>query len=236
MPRPLPATRRPWGRRGRSMSAVHLPRAIRETLAGASVSLGAQNCHYEPKGAFTGEVSPVMLADLGCRYVILGHSERALTWETDALVNRKVRAALATASPPLSASAKTWPSRMLARPRSWPARCRRPWSTSRGDDVAGMVIAYEPLWAIGTGRPASAEQAGATIGVIRRIVAGVAGEGPAGAVRLQYGGASRRIMPLSCSVSRRSTAPWWVAPPSRSPTSSPSARRPIWVPAEPRPP
>ncbi len=164
--------------------------AIRETLAGASVSLGAQNCHYEPKGAFTGEVSPVMLADLGCRYVILGHSERrAHLGETDALVNRKVRAALAHGLTPIVCVGEDLAQQDAGQTEGVVAsQVQAALEHLSGDDVAGMVIAYEPLWAIGTGRPASAEQAGATIGVIRRIVAGVAGEGPAGAVRLQYGG------------------------------------------------
>jgi triosephosphate isomerase len=164
--------------------------AVIQTVAGAGVAVGAQNCHFEPKGAFTGEVSPAMLADLGCRYVILGHSERrALFGETDATVRRKAQAALAAGLIPIVCVGESLEQNEAGQTvEVVGGQVRAALDGLTGAQVAGLVLAYEPIWAIGTGRAATPEQAGGTIGAVRRAVGEAAGEAAAGAVRIQYGG------------------------------------------------
>ncbi|MFM7059778.1 MAG: triose-phosphate isomerase [Actinomycetes bacterium] len=154
------------------------------------ISLGAQNCHYEDAGAFTGEVSPVFLAKLGVRYVIVGHSERReLFGESDEDVNRKARAVLKHQMTPIMCCGET-----LAEREAGEAETKVRGQITAGlagvpkAQVAGLVIAYEPIWAIGTGRTASSEDAQAMCAVIRSQVAEVAGTVAADAVRIQYGG------------------------------------------------
>ncbi|HVG96371.1 MAG TPA: triose-phosphate isomerase [Chloroflexota bacterium] len=164
--------------------------AVIQTVAGAGVAVGAQNCHFEPKGAFTGEVSPLMLADLGCRYVILGHSERrALFGETDATVRRKAQAALAAGLIPIVCVGESLEQNEAGQTvEVVGGQVRAALDGLTGAQVAGLVLAYEPIWAIGTGRAATPEQANATIGAVRRAVGEVAGADAAAAVRIQYGG------------------------------------------------
>ena len=163
---------------------------VGEAIAGRPVALGAQNCHYEAKGAFTGEVSPAMLADLGCRHVIVGHSERRTHFgETDELVARKIGAALAHGLTPIVCVGEDLAQNEAGQTEAVVGEQVRAALAGRSpEQVAGLVIAYEPIWAIGTGRAATAGDASATIGAIRRMVAELAGPAAAEALRIQYGG------------------------------------------------
>lgn len=163
--------------------------AVGELIAGSPVALGAQNCHFEAKGAFTGEISPLMLAELGCRYVILGHSERrAHGGETDDLIARKLRAARAHGLRPILCVGENLAENEAGRTDAVVGhQVRAALAGATPEQIAETVIAYEPVWAIGTGRAATAEHANQTIGSIRRVVAAIAGD-QAAAVRLQYGG------------------------------------------------
>jgi triosephosphate isomerase len=158
-----------------------------DALAGSSVRLGAQNAHWEEQGAFTGEVSPLMLEGLA-DVVILGHSERRQYFcETDETVNKRLRAVLARGLKPIFCVGETRDEREAGRTEEVLERQVRrgledvPWSES-------CVIAYEPVWAIGTGLAATGEQANETTGFIRRLVADLFGPGVAGSMRIQYGG------------------------------------------------
>ncbi|HRE00801.1 MAG TPA: triose-phosphate isomerase [Ilumatobacteraceae bacterium] len=152
--------------------------------------LGAQNCHWQDKGAFTGEISPVFLAKLGVRYVICGHSERReLFAETDEDVNKKVHAIAQHGMTPIMCVGETLAEReaggtedkVLGQVRAGLAGCA-------AAAVAEMVIAYEPIWAIGTGRTATADDAQAVCGAIRRCVGEIYDQATASGVRIQYGG------------------------------------------------
>ncbi len=155
-----------------------------------AIQLGAQHCHWEEKGAFTGEVSPAMLAKLQVSYVIAGHSERRqLFGEDDEMVNRKVLAILAARMTPILCCGETLEEREAGstddRVRD---QVRAGLAGVAPDQVAGMVVAYEPIWAIGTGRTATPEDAQATCATVRQVVGEVAGDDAAAAVRVQYGG------------------------------------------------
>ena len=152
--------------------------------------LGAQNCHWEDKGAFTGEVSPAMLAKLNVSYVIVGHSERReLFGETDEDVNRKVKAVLTHGMTPIMCCGETLEERESgATDTKVVGQVKAGLDGLDGATVAGVVLAYEPIWAIGTGRTASAEDAQAVCGLIRRTIADTFGQAAADGVRIQYGG------------------------------------------------
>jgi triosephosphate isomerase len=153
------------------------------------IKLGAQDTHWENEGAFTGEVSPLMLAKLSVSYVIVGHSERRqLFGETDETVNRKVKAVLAAGMTPIMAVGETLEEREAG------VTEERVTSQVQGglrgldaSDVGGMVVAYEPIWAIGTGRTATADDAAATIGHIRETIRSTYFDA-ADDVRILYGG------------------------------------------------
>jgi triosephosphate isomerase len=155
-----------------------------------AIGLGAQNVFWEEKGAFTGEVSPTMLAKLGVSYVIVGHSERReIMGETDDMVNRKVKAVLAAGMTPIMCVGETLEERESGETAAKVSRqVQAGLDGLSAKQVGGMVVAYEPIWAIGTGRNATPEDANETIGTIRKMVAGLAGEGPAASIRIQYGG------------------------------------------------
>ncbi|MBI2755352.1 MAG: triose-phosphate isomerase [Chloroflexi bacterium] len=161
--------------------------AIADRLRGTDIAVGAQNLHPEPKGAFTGEVSAGMLQGLAT-HVILGHSERRQYFgEDDALVNRKARAALAAGLVPIVCVGETL--EQCERGETAALVERQVRGALEGLASLGLlVLAYEPIWAIGTGRAATAEDANETIGLIRRAVAATAGADAAAAVRIQYGG------------------------------------------------
>jgi triosephosphate isomerase len=154
------------------------------------IALGAQHCHTDDQGAFTGEVSPGMLAKLDVRYVIAGHSERReLFAETDDTVNAKVRAILRHGMTPILCCGETLEEREAG---ATEAKVTGQVEAGRrdvaGEVVGEVVIAYEPIWAIGTGRTASSDDAQSVCALVRTVVAGVAGETAAATVRIQYGG------------------------------------------------
>ena len=168
--------------------------AVREVLArrGADgVFLGAQNLHWEVQGAFTGEVSGPMLADAGCRYVIVGHSERRhLFGETDEQVARKVRAALAAGLVPIVCVGETLHERRQDRTEEVVGRQLEAALEGLAEEqVAGLVVAYEPVWAIGTGENATGQEAARVIEqVLRACVRRRWGQAAADRVRVLYGG------------------------------------------------
>ena len=152
--------------------------------------LGAQHCHWEDQGAFTGEIAPPMLAKLQVDYVIAGHSERReLFGETDEDVNRKVKAILAQAMTPILCCGETLEEREAGGTEDKVAgQVTAGLAGVKPEVVAALVIAYEPIWAIGTGRTATPEDAQAVCAHVRSVVAGAFGADAAKAVRIQYGG------------------------------------------------
>jgi len=156
-------------------------------LAGTPVSLGAQDCHYEIKGAFTGDISPVMVADSGCRYVILGHSERrTLHAESDELVHRKAVAAQAAGLVALICIGETAEERRDDRTAAV-LTAQIEGSVPSSSTAANLVVAYEPVWAIGTGMTPTREQVQDAHAHIRNRLSGVIGDAGQ-SVRLLYGG------------------------------------------------
>ncbi len=163
---------------------------VGRALAGTPVRLGAQTMHWEPQGAYTGELSAPMLVDAGCHAVILGHSERRQYFgETDEGVGKKVLAALAHRLVPIACVGERLEQREGGETDAVIARQVRAAVSGVGSDAfPTLVIAYEPVWAIGTGRNATGEEANRVAGLIRREL-GTAGGRPAGdAVRILYGG------------------------------------------------
>ena len=164
--------------------------AVKEALAGSKIGLGAQNVYWEEKGAFTGEISPVMLREI-VKYVIIGHSERRQYFgETDEMVNKRVKAALAHGLIPIMCVGET-----LAQREAGDTAAVVSTQTMSGLDgltveqVRSIVIAYEPVWAIGTGRASTGDDAnGAVAQYIRGSIRKRLGEDVAQAIRVQYGG------------------------------------------------
>ena len=154
------------------------------------IELGAQNCHWEDQGAFTGEVAPPMLAKLDVAYVIVGHSERRQMFgETDESVNAKVKAVQAAGMIPIMCCGETLEQREAGDAESWvEGQIRNGLAGLGGDKVGDLVIAYEPIWAIGTGRTATSEDAQAMCAHIRAVVSDAFGADAAARVRIQYGG------------------------------------------------
>jgi triosephosphate isomerase (TIM) len=152
--------------------------------------LGAQNVHWEEKGAFTGEISPLMLAALKCRYVIVGHSERRWVFgETDQMVGKKVRSVFAHDMVPILCVGEQLEERDGGQTEDVVTRQVKAALQGLDPSFAGrLVIAYEPVWAIGTGRNANPADAGDVIGLIRRTLESLFGGGVAEVVRVQYGG------------------------------------------------
>src|SRR5690606_39919811 len=175
--------------------SVHPPftdlRSIQTLLQSEKIPilLGAQHCHWEEKGAFTGEVAPGMLAKLDVAYVIAGHSERReLFGETDEMVNKKVKAILAQGMTPILCVGETLDEREAGdTDAKVSGQVTAGLAGVKAEQVAGLVIAYEPIWAIGTGRTATPEDAQATCAVVRATVADRFGADAAAAVRIQYG-------------------------------------------------
>jgi triosephosphate isomerase len=164
--------------------------AVREALEGSPLRLGAQNMHWESKGAYTGEVSPPMLKDVGCTHVILGHSERRhILGETHEMINRKVKAALAAGLTPIFCIGELLEERTMGVTYEVVER-----QMSKGldgipaEDLPRVVVAYEPVWAIGTGRTATPRQAQEVHHYVRKLLARRAGAEAAGRVRILYGG------------------------------------------------
>ena len=160
---------------------------IGELLRGTSIKLGAQNMYFEEKGAYTGEVSPLMLSQL-CEFVILGHSERRQYFaETDELINKKVGSALKIALTPILCVGERLEEKEAGETAEVVARQVR--GALEGiESPQGLVIAYEPIWAIGTGKAATPPESNDTTGLLRRTVAQLYGEEFAQGVRILYGG------------------------------------------------
>jgi triosephosphate isomerase (TIM) len=152
--------------------------------------LGAQNCHPEPEGAYTGEISAPMLAKLACGYVIVGHSERRKYFgETDELVSRKARAVLASKMTPIVCVGESLEQREGGLTSEIVlGQLRGSLAGLGAEQIGGLVVAYEPVWAIGTGRTATPGDAQETIALIRRTIAELAGQPAAETIRIQYGG------------------------------------------------
>ncbi len=164
--------------------------AVGRAIAGSKVALGAQNMYHERDGAFTGELSAAMLCDLGCTYVILGHSERRhILGETDAAINKKVRVALAAGLKPIVCVGELLAEREAGQTLSV---IRRQFDGSLAgippEQFSVVVIAYEPVWAIGTGKVATPQQAEEVHVALRKIMAERYNETLANSVRIQYGG------------------------------------------------
>lgn len=164
--------------------------AVVAEVSGSRIKVAAQNMHWEEHGAFTGEVSPVMIKDAGCSHVIIGHSERRQYFaETNQTVNKKVQAALKAGLTPIMCVGETLQEREAGSTmRVVEAQVREGFAGMGADDVARIIIAYEPVWAIGTGKTATPAQAEEVHRAIRDIVAGIAGQDVAGGLRILYGG------------------------------------------------
>lgn len=160
---------------------------VRELIKGSSIKLGAQNLYYEEKGAYTGEVSPLMLAEL-CEFVIIGHSERRQYFnETDEIIAKKVGAALKVGLKPILCVGETLQENEAGKTEERLIKQLSSPST-RIYYLGGLILAYEPIWAIGTGKAATGKQANDTIGFIRQHIAKQCGKGIAQEVRILYGG------------------------------------------------
>lgn len=169
--------------------ALFLPSLVKEA-EGSALEIGAQTMHFENEGAFTGEISPAQLEDLKVNYVILGHSERReYNNETDESVNKKVHATFEHGMTPIICVGETLDDREKS--HTMVKVSSQVGAALKGltkDQVAKTVIAYEPIWAIGTGKTATSEDANTVCEGIRKTVADIAGEEAAEAVRIQYGG------------------------------------------------
>ena len=161
-----------------------------EAVKGTNVEVGAENMYFEEKGAYTGEISAAMLVDAGVKYVIIGHSERRDYFkEDDALLNKKVKKALEAGLTPILCCGETLEQREMGITLDWiRMQIKSDLVDVSADQVASMVIAYEPIWAIGTGKTATTEQAQEVCKAIRDCIAEVYDAATAEAVRIQYGG------------------------------------------------
>ena len=157
---------------------------------GTNIHVGAENVHFEKSGAFTGEISADMLTDLGVEYVVVGHSERRQYFgETDATVNQRAKAAIAAGITPIICVGESLEQRESGVTNAVVSgQTKAALDGIEAKDVETLVIAYEPIWAIGTGKTATKEDANATIAVIRGAIAEVYGKDVAEKVRIQYGG------------------------------------------------
>ena len=169
--------------------AVYLPTLVAAT-EDTDLAIGAQNMHFEEEGAFTGEISPAMLSNINVDYVILGHSERREMFnETDEAINKKVGAALKHGIVPIICCGETDAEREAGETvAKVSGQIRGALQGFSAEQVTHMVIAYEPIWAIGTGKTATADDANETCGAIRNVIAELYDQNTAEAIRIQYGG------------------------------------------------
>jgi triosephosphate isomerase len=170
---------------------------VADAIEGGGVFLGSQNVHWEPKGAFTGEVSADMLKDVGCTHCVIGHSERRrmklgdsyLPGEPDDMLNRKVRGALAAGLTPIFCVGETLEERQNGQTEHIVRRqVEDGLKGIPAEALAKIILAYEPVWAIGTGRTATPDQAQEVHNFIRKLIGRIGNESAAQAVRIQYGG------------------------------------------------
>ena len=166
---------------------------VLEELKGTGIGVGAENMHFAESGAYTGEVSAQMLKEMGVGYVILGHSERRQYFgETDEMVNQKVKKALETGIVPILCCGETLEQREAGITIEWvriQIKCAL--AGVSAEDAKKVVVAYEPIWAIGTGKTATAEDANKTIGYIRSLIKKTFGAEVAKNLRIQYGGSMK---------------------------------------------
>ena len=162
---------------------------LKQATKGTNIKIGAQNMHFEEKGAFTGEISPLMLKELDMDYVVIGHSERRQYFnETDETVNKKIIKALEVGIDPILCVGETLEEREAGNTKDvCKVQVEKALENVSKEDLAKVVIAYEPVWAIGTGKTATSEDANDVIAYIREVVANLYGE-LANEVRIQYGG------------------------------------------------
>ena len=167
--------------------AIDIP-AVSEALKGTNIRLGAENVHFAEKGAYTGEISAAMLKEYGVEYVIIGHSERRQYFgETDETVNKRTLTALTAGLTPIVCVGETLEERETGKTEA--VLHRQLEEGLKGvEDITKLVVAYEPVWAIGTGKTATAAQANETIGYIRKTLGELFCEKCAAKVRIQYGG------------------------------------------------
>jgi triosephosphate isomerase len=161
-----------------------------EAVKGTNVQVGAENFYIEDKGAYTGEISAPMLVDAGVKYVIIGHSERRDYFkEDDAFLNKKVKKAIAAGLTPILCCGESLEQRELGVTMDWiRLQIKSDLAGVSADDVKNLVIAYEPIWAIGTGKTATSDQAEEVCKGIRDLIAEIYDAPTADAVRIQYGG------------------------------------------------
>ena len=161
-----------------------------EAVKGTNIEVGAENMYYEEKGAFTGEISPNMLTDAGVKYVIIGHSERREYFaETDETVNKKVLKAFEHGLTPIICCGETLTQREQGITLDWiRMQVKIAFQNVTAEQAKQAVIAYEPIWAIGTGKTATTEQAEEVCAAIRACIGEVYDEATANAIRIQYGG------------------------------------------------
>ena len=162
---------------------------LKEATKGTNIKIGAQNMHFEEVGAFTGEISPLMLKELDMDYVVIGHSERRQYFnETNETVNKKVLKALEVEINPILCVGETLEEREAGNTKNiCKVQVEKALENVSKEDLAKVVIAYEPIWAIGTGKTATSEDANDVISYIREVIANLYGE-LASDVRIQYGG------------------------------------------------
>lgn len=163
---------------------------VKELLKGTPYGLGAQDLYWKEQGAFTGEVSPLMLKDVGCDYVIIGHSERREHFgETDATVNQKIKAALTSGIKPIVCVGESLAQREAGETKALIKRqTEQALAGISPEEASSIVIAYEPIWAIGTGKSSNGQDANEVCSLIRSTIAGMFGDNLAQQIRIQYGG------------------------------------------------
>ena len=163
---------------------------VMEATKGTNIQVGAENMYFEDKGAYTGEIAPAMLTDIGVKYVIIGHSERREYFaETDETVNKKVLKAFEYGLTPIICCGETLTQREQGITLDWiRQQIKIAFQNVTAEQAASAVIAYEPIWAIGTGKTATTEQAEEVCKAIRECIAEVYGTDTAEKVRIQYGG------------------------------------------------
>ena len=169
--------------------AIDLMLAV-EAVKGTNIEIGAENMYFEESGAFTGEISPAMLTDVGVKYVIIGHSERREYFaETDETVNKKVKKAFEHGLTPIICCGESLKQREQGITLDWiRQQIKIAFLDVTAEQAATAVIAYEPIWAIGTGKVATTEQAEEVCAAIRACIAEIYDEATAEAIRIQYGG------------------------------------------------
>ena len=169
--------------------AVDLP-ALLENAKGSELKVAAENCYFEDEGAFTGETSPKVLKEMGVDYVIIGHSERRDYFhETDEDINKKAHAIFNNGMTPIVCCGESLETREAGKAEEWvEAQVKAALKDLTAEQVSNLVIAYEPIWAIGTGKTATSDQAEEICAVVRKTVADLYDQGVADKVLIQYGG------------------------------------------------